>query len=205
MQNHSPVPFPVVSMGKFSILFWATMGLYALYWFYLCWAAMESIQQRQFFKPGRSLFAVFFVHSLFGKIHAIETQQTDACKWNHKHLTWVFIAAYVIHILVFWWIEVEQPAHWLRLLASFPILLAQYYCLYQVQLAINRINNDPFGRTNHQFSAANQIWIVVGCYLWISVVISVVTPVTNNQTTQAPSNNRTTSVPPGDRTLAPSE
>lgn len=64
MQPTTTQPFYVVSMGKFSALFIATMGLYSLYWFYKHWSLLGAAQQKSKQPILRTVLNVVFMPAL---------------------------------------------------------------------------------------------------------------------------------------------
>lgn len=160
---------PVVSMSKFSILYFATMGWYALFWFYQCWSAVRDARQKRMFPILRSLFAVFFVHELFRYLRSKE-DPNNLYPWNPNKNAWLFIIVGFLGVaLTFAATEVGLGAI-AHLMIFVVLLFAQFYVLYRVQLVINRINNDPFGKTNVKLTFENNLWIAFGFYLWFSNV-----------------------------------
>lgn len=170
MAIRSQASFPVVSMGKFTLLYFSTMGFYSLYWFYRNWAAAELITGRNLFKIGRTLFAMFFVHQLFALVKAEQKTDEQEYPWRPVYLAWFYIGAGALQFLLTLVVEQYQLSSWLRLFVFCVSLLAQFYVLYTVQLVINRVALDPFGEGNKKLNFQNHLWIAFGLYLWFNTI-----------------------------------
>lgn len=168
MTDASKESFYVVSMGKFSALFFCTSGAYGVYWFYRMFCSMEAKTERNLFPLGRALFSIFFVHGAFNFVRSAELGTQHTRPWQPNQLAWVFIGAAVFRLVL----GVLGLEYQLGQLFDFAVvivaLLVQFYVLYQVQLAVNRIASDPFGRSNARMDGRNKIWLAVGAYIWAS-------------------------------------
>lgn len=169
MQTNSP-SLPVASMGKFTVLYFATAGFYSLYWFYRCWAGAEKISGRTYFKFGRAAFAVLFVFELFQLLFNEERRRQSDYPWRPARLAWIFIGAAVAQVFLTYGVERLELGCWGRLSVFVLVLMVQFYSLYQAQLAINRIEGDPFGKANQRLNLFNHVWIMVGLYIWLKLI-----------------------------------
>ena len=156
-------------MGKFTLLYFVTAGFYSLYWFYRCWAGLEKQNGRRYLKVGRAAFAVLFVHDLFAQLDTVDRQRGDTYTWQPARLAWVFVGAAVAQFVLTYWVEYLQWGCWARLGVFVGALMAQFYALYQAQLIVNRIEQDPFGRRNQALNMQNHIWIIFGLYIWFTL------------------------------------
>lgn len=170
MQNNSSPTFPVVSMGKFTLLYFGTMGFYSLYWFYRNWNAAEAITGRNLFKIGRTLFAMFFVHQLFALVQTQQKTQAQQHAWQPFKLAWVYIGAGAIQFFLTLVVEQYGLSPWLRLFVFCAALVVQYYVLYTAQLVMNRVALDPYGNANSKLNIHNHLWIAFGFYLWFNTI-----------------------------------
>lgn len=157
-------------MGKFSLLYFATMGFYSLYWFYRNWAAAEAITGRNLFKIGRTVFAMFFVHQLFALVQSQQKTPEQEHAWQPLKLAWVYIGAGVAQFVLTLVVESYGFSPWLRLLVFCLALLVQFYVLYTAQLVMNRVALDPYGSANRKLNIHNHLWIAFGFYLWFNSV-----------------------------------
>lgn len=167
MQTPSSKNFPVVSMGKFTLLYFATAGMYTLYWFYACWRGEERRTGRKLFPVVRALFSVFFVHTLFNIIYKENQKTGNEYRWNPARVAWVFVAAYAGEAVFLIFSEQLMVSRFVYMLISIVGLFVQYYALYTVQLVINRVGQDPYGRDNEKLTVQNNLWIAFGVFLWV--------------------------------------
>lgn len=176
----------VVSMSKFTILYFCTGGMYLIYWFFLGWKTVEKATDRRLFPIGRSLFAVFFVHEFFRFVRDRQKQRGDEYPWQPNKLAWFFIGVNFIYVMVYLTAEAAQP-HWLLSLMTFLMVqVVQYYVFYKVQLIINRIEGDPFGQENRNITLQNQLWMIFGAMFWVNVVLTTYLQATGQLPQRAP-------------------
>lgn len=170
MENPATQRMYVVSMGKFTLLYFCTAGMYLLYWFYLGWLAVEKHKGRKLFPVGRALFSVFFVHEFFGFVRERQLAAGDEYLWQPAKLAWLFIGVNFFYVAVYLMAGTAQP-HWLLSLLTFLMVqLVQFYVFYKVQLVINRIEGDPFGGANRTITLQNQLWMIFGAIFWVNVI-----------------------------------
>jgi len=162
--------FPVVSMGKFTVLYFTTLGLYRFYWFYQCWEGIDKVKPTRESLIGRMIVAAFFPHSLFRAISKIESERGEPYHWNPSKLAWIYIYAWVIGGVLSVFPPELQPGAILGLLIHLIVLSARFYSLYQVQLVMNRSEGDAFGRSNQVLSLHNNLWIAFGLFLWVGKI-----------------------------------
>lgn len=162
--------FYVVSKLKFSALFIATLGLYTIYWFYINWRNYRDVAGVKIMPAPRSLFYIFFTHSLFNKVE--EDLKTKAIEYNWwpKTLATLFvilsIASNVFDRLSFR--EIGSPLTDVLSLAILPISLL---IMLKVQKAINLSQDDPEGTSNSKFTTYNYLWVILGLIFWALLVI----------------------------------
>ena len=162
---NSSHPFYVVSMGKFTVLFLATLGNYSLYWFYKNWVYIGQHQQRNTYPLLRTVFFIFFIPQLCYELAKYQTTQNQSYPWSPAFVSGGYIASSLC--VLFTTMGVTQghlSGGWLWL--QFPAVFFQYYLVYKFQLVANRACADAFGKTNAQFSILNHVWITVGIFFW---------------------------------------
>lgn len=172
-------PFAVVAMGKFTLLFFVTVGLYWLYWVYRNWIAYELVTGQRVFKLWRTLFAVFYIHELFAQIEKQNLLNGSTYSWSPASKAWIFIGAGVTTLLLDY---LGQVYSWTGPIFGLAALLVTrlmiFYALYSAQLVINRSAGDPFGRQNQRLTVANQVVIILGLLLWFNFLQAVYLEVT---------------------------
>lgn len=156
-------------MGKFTILFVSTLGIYGVVWLYLNWMAYEKVTGKRVFKFGRTVFSVFFIHDLYYTLDKKNRALESPFPWSPSVKAWVFISAGIVELIV---ALVGDAQGWRG--PSFTLaglVLARFisfYSMYTAQLVINRTAGDPYGQSNRKLSMSNQLFIVLGFYLWFS-------------------------------------
>ena len=166
--------FPV-SEGKLITLYILSFGLYGIYWFYMNWKLQQAKMDKKIFPVWRSIFSIFFTHSLFKRINRSAEHLEKKHKFNANVMATLFVAAVVISNLLD---RVSVNTSILEALSdnsviiiSLVIFLLSTYPLVVVQATINRINNDILGYLNHKYTIWNYLLIVTGSILWLMVLL----------------------------------
>ncbi|NHZ95299.1 hypothetical protein [Massilia sp. CCM 8734] len=165
--------FYVVSQRKFTILFLATVGVYEFYWFYMNWCLVRR-QSRLVYGPdstiwpaARSVFALFFVHSLFNAVAAHAAARARPLVWDHRSHALILVVLLGATHAVNWMSDTN--------LNSGLMLFLVFATCYRERLAQGYINHscgDPQGESNNELTWANYVWIALGCLLWGVVFVS---------------------------------
>jgi hypothetical protein len=173
--------FYVVSTRKLAILYVATFGLYALYWFYKNWDRYKdawpyaSEVGSTIWPVPRAVFSVFFVHSLFRKVKTHGEDKPAVARWSNM----LDATQMVLLLLVASFLDraarnsLGSPyTDWLSLAILAPLL----FQFVKAQRMINLSCGDPAGTGNSGFSKANYAWIIVGGLWWVLVLIGTFLP-----------------------------
>ncbi len=163
--------FYVVSKTKLIVLYIATAGLYELYWFYTNWSYYRSSKGINLWPVPRSLFSIFFAHSLFGKVDTAVQEKSPGFVWSPS----VWATLYVLLTILSnvgdrFASTVIGDFAYLIAVVTFPMTA---WVFVNVQGAVNISQGDPEGTTNSTFTAANYIWIALGTLVWALVVAGV--------------------------------
>lgn len=168
-EEENPEFFPT-STKKLIILYIATLGIYPVYWFYKQWKYQQKVMDKKIIPILRSIFLVFFTHSLFRNIEAAAEKKNIAVSWGANALASVFIILIILSNVLDNFnrhSETITALDYISLLLLFPIAIP----LYMVQLTINKINNDPQGKLNSRFSIYNYIFILLGVLWWLLILV----------------------------------
>ena len=150
--------FPV-SRKKLIVMLIVTFTLYQLVWFYKNWAYVRSRGERVL-PIVRTIFAVFFCHSLFARIRRRGAPSGIRFPADLLAIGWLVctIAGNVL--------DRFAPPEDLSIIdgLTFLLLFAAASFLVPVQDAINAINRAevPDHDPNDRFTVWNWLWIVVG-------------------------------------------
>jgi len=162
--------FYVVSTFKFSVLYFSTLGLYILYWFYKNWALYKNVTGEKMWPVARAIFSIFFAHALFVGVDDALKNKGNSYSWDPR----LFASGYILLSIVNYVMDrlsakdIGSPYTDIASLAVLPIL---YFTLLTPQKAINMSQNDPTGSDNNRITAANFGWIFIGVLLWILGII----------------------------------
>ena len=84
--------FYVVSEFKFTLLFFGTLGLYQIYWFWNHWNSFKHSTKTSMIPILRAIFSIFFTHSLTREINSEIVSKGIDYKWDPGVVaTWVVI------------------------------------------------------------------------------------------------------------------
>ena len=157
------------SNKKLLVLFFSTLGLYCVYWFYKHWAYQNARMDKKILPAIRSVFNIFFTHSLFSRISAAAKAKGIRTNIHFSGLATLYVIAQIASSLID---SASNKTDYVGLLdyASIAILLVVVYPLYAVQKVANQINGDPEGELNSQFSVYNYLFIVLGGIFWLFII-----------------------------------
>jgi hypothetical protein len=161
--------FYVVSPAKFWTLFLMTFSTYSIYWVYKHWANWKVKRKENIWPVMRTIFSIFFYHSLADEIDKEILIQRVAYQWSGR--MWATLAVILIiieRILSRVTDDNTPPILDLLLVLTVPTM---GYFLYQFQCAANAACLDEEGVTNSKFTAANIVWCVLGGMFWVLVIL----------------------------------
>ena len=163
--------FYVVSPKKFLVLYFGTMGLYLLYWFYKHWALYKATHSEKMWPVMRSIFSIFFTHSLFEAFDLRVREVKSNFSWSPGGLATTFVILSIIDRISERMAsnEVGSP---LTDTMAFILMPMLGYVLYKAQLAANVGMGDHLGKANTYLTAANYVWLLIGGALWLIVILS---------------------------------
>jgi hypothetical protein len=165
-------PLYVVSLGKLTLLFVATLGVYQIYWFYKHWQQHKAATGENIMPFWRAVFSVFFVHKLFAAISA-RSSGPEATSWSHAKLANVFVVLTIVGVVLsrisgasneFGILDVVGIA--LGLLTVIPLRTAQHIA--------NIASGDPHGTHNAGYGAGAIVALVLGGLGWLLIAAGTV-------------------------------
>lgn len=165
----SEIEFFPSSQTKLAILYFATFGMYPVYWFYKNWKLRQKVYGENVIPFLRALFFVFFTHSLFKKIEESSTAKGIAA-WGATTLATIFVLLTIIsNVLEKFNSNTEEIG--VIDYTGMIVLVILVWPIYVVQGIVNKVNNDPTGELNSSYSIYNYIFIVLGVLIWLLVVV----------------------------------
>lgn len=153
----TPIYFPV-SLTKFVVLHFCTVGMYQLYWFYENWKLILEREQSEASPFWKTFFMFIYCYTLFEKVRS----SAAAIKIAHS-ISVPFLATGWILMSTLWLLPDPYGL----------VALLSIVFLIPVQQAANRVNEAlvPSHDQNERFTALNIVAVVIGGLLLVSVVI----------------------------------
>ncbi len=159
-----------VSQYKFVIMYFMTLGLYSVYWFYKNWKFQQPLMEKNIWPVWRSIFSIFFTHSLFQRVRISAEKKNINTGYSYSFMATMFVTLMVVGNVLS---NFERSGTFGSIsIVSMFILLGGLYPLYVVQETINNINGDPHGVFNNDITLINYVFIVAGAVLWFSIVLA---------------------------------
>lgn len=179
-RNKENPEFFTVAPNKLIVMMLLTHGLYVGYWLYKNWKMYGVSSGRSIWPLARTILSVFYIPSLFCKMDR-------ACKANDgPGLPYWGVSAALYILLPFLPLltgivagmqnalagnEDVPNVFWIDLLMGTAIFLVQTLIVLRIQRFINRLNGDPDGIANNQYSIANGVWIAIGLLVWLGLTV----------------------------------
>lgn len=168
--GNEAAPFYVVGAAKFVVLYLATLGTYALYWFYRNWRLNKEATGEDMWPVARAIFSIFFIHALFRRVE----QRLDAAgrrlDWNPEAQATLLVVLLVVSNVLDRVSARIETAGVLDVL-SLVLLLPLAVVFLKAQAAINLACGDAAGDGNRRLTAANYLWIAIGGVLWVLILV----------------------------------
>ncbi len=158
-------PFFVTSKTKLLVLYFMTMGVYSIYWFYKHWKTHQSVMDKTIIPVLRAIFSIFFTHALFHRIEDFSIKKGLA-KWNATFYATIFVLLSVISAIIDFF-SIKMGTSGVLDIISLGLFMVLFYPLYKAQMMANQVCDDPKGQTNSQFSLYNILFIILGGFFWI--------------------------------------
>ncbi|MCE0495472.1 hypothetical protein [Vibrio salinus] len=157
--------FYVVSMRKFTILFFATFGLYQVYWAYKNWVNYKTETGEKVWPIARAIFQIFFTHSLFRKVDAELKGTQLPYSWHPAYTAHAYVSLLIVGRILdrLSLKNIGSPYTDLLGILVIPVI---WYVLQIAQKAINISSGDSTGEQNDKLTVLNWFWIVVGLLFW---------------------------------------
>ncbi|ELK4741365.1 TPA: hypothetical protein ACG4N4_006397, partial [Pseudomonas aeruginosa] len=135
--------FFVTSLGKMSVLFLVTLGLYGVYWMYKHWKAQQPQMERRISPVWRAIFGIFFFHALARRIHQALPEERQALWSPSKDATWAVLLTVAANLISH--LTDVVPALEPYSLPSLLLLLTPLIPMRNIQRQANLASGDPQG------------------------------------------------------------
>lgn len=167
----SAVPaFYVVGKTKFLVLYVATLGTYALYWFYKNWSNYKAATREDVWPVARAIFSIFFIHALFRSVLERIVAAGKSIKWDPQAQATLLVVLLVLSNIMDR-VASRVAEYGFLDVASILLLIPLAITFLKAQAAINLASNDVDGASNSHLTGLNYLWIVIGAILWVFVFI----------------------------------
>ncbi|MGV6851895.1 MAG: hypothetical protein ACWA5R_06925 [bacterium] len=177
--------FYVVSVKKLLILYIGTLGLYTIYWFYQNWHLQKIKYHTNTWPVMRGLFAIFFVHSLFGLVDdRIKSRGIDY-DWNPSVMATLLVLLVVAQNILGRIIDSEQYIA-MVMFVNLWLMVGTVYILVEAQKVINLFEGDIKGQGNAHLTGYNALWLFFGVIFWLLIMLGLL--ITLNPTLIPPVN-----------------
>ena len=162
--------FFVVAPRKLLLMYVATLGLYAYYWWYQHWARYRRFNREPLWPVARAIFPVFFAHRLTGEIDDRLSRLRLSRGWSPGLLATAFVLLQIFSSVAdrFSWYDVLSP--WSDV-AGLALLLPIGLLLMRIQRAANRAAGDADAQANGRLTWANWAWLVPFGLLWLLLLV----------------------------------
>lgn len=159
----------VTSIRKMAILYIATLGMYILYWGYKQWDSQRSSMPKRIMPVWRSIFIVFYMHSLARRIgESLQAQGQPL--WKSSNAATLFVVLVVVGgVLSNVTSRIEVPVL-IDVLVLF-LQLASLLPMITIQRQANLASGDAEGTSNDSMSGSNIVFLVLGGLLWVLYLI----------------------------------
>lgn len=162
--------FYVVGLKKFYQLYFCTLGLYLVFWFYENWRLYRARHGLQIFPALRAVFPIFFTHALFMSIDRSLIKKGYDFHWSASGLATFFVGLSVLDA-VLRFAAYHEVMIGLMTIGYLLIMLIVAVVIARAQRAINILHEDELGESNQRLTFINVGWCMLGGYLWLSVLV----------------------------------
>ncbi len=168
--NTTEMEFYAVSQKKFLIMFLGTFGLYSIYWFYKHWNLYKASQNEAIWPIMRSIFQIFFTHSLFSLFEMKYQGKTGEPPKSINNIATIFVVIAILGNLGNSLAErgYGVPFTYFSFLIALPI---SGWCLYQAQSLANYASDDVEASSNNKLTLLNYIWLALGSIIWFLNIV----------------------------------
>lgn len=162
--------FYVVSRFKFTVLYTATLGLYGAYWFYRHWSHYKTRNRARIWPIPRTIFSVFFAHSLFRLIYRKAVEADQSRRWRPNWYATIYVIADII-----WSFSEILTSFDVSVMTIIAISLVSMIVIgrvfFEAQINANIACADAAGKSNSRITFANYGWIFAGMLMWVLYAI----------------------------------
>lgn len=154
------------------MLWFATFGMYSLYWFWRHWKLHKLDKKLDIWPVPRAIFAIFFAHSLNSEIDYRIQRERLQHRWSPAGWATLFVIAILGGRLILRFLELAlSPLETLAILVAMQLCGAAF--AYHSQRAANIACGDPDARANRHLTILNGVWLLLGAAFWLLLSLGV--------------------------------
>ncbi|PTQ70039.1 hypothetical protein [Pseudomonas sp. GV071] len=173
LSSEHGAPFFVVSLRKVCLLFLLTFGWYSFYWSFKHWYTQRRSAGEPVTPLWRSIFYLFFTHSLFGLINK-RLAARELPYWRYAAAPHVFVGLAVVIWLINLLAYGDERTMVVALLPVMALLIVRVLALMAIQRQANLASGDPSGASNSGLSGWTSVFIVVGAGYWALILLGAI-------------------------------
>ena len=157
--------FYVVSIRKFLLLYFMTMGCYLIVWFFENWKQYRKATGVKVWPGVRALAGVIMIFSLFGKVQKALSESGRTYRWFPVARGILIFTVWVVSVFFAFMPIDEFWAPWV-IVISLLLMGVLGFLLVGAQRAINFLEHDPSAQSNSTLTFANGVWVGAGGFIW---------------------------------------
>ncbi len=163
--------FYTVSDGKFFTLFFASLGLYLVYWSWKNWRRYQRATGAKVSPLARGLLPLFFTHALL--FRAEELLHERGMHWTEPPEVWAnrFVMATVMGV-IFNGLARNDIGNPLTDLGCLAMLVVQGLAVCKSQQVLNFAADDPLGESNARLGLVDYLCLVPGVLVWLFILLA---------------------------------
>ena len=165
-------PFFITSISKLCLLYMFSFGLYALYWGYKQWDSQRFAVGKKIWPIWRTLFLLFYTHSL-SRLIAVRLDQQQQPAWRYNGTAICYVVMWLVSLAAFFYPGGLLPPL-AELFVWLALLVGSVLPLVAIQRRANLASLDPQGQSNSSYSAFNWLFMVIGAVIWALAILGYV-------------------------------
>jgi hypothetical protein len=151
----------LISTSNFILLCVLSVGLYSIWWIYKCWRFFMQKDKLSIQPVARTIFSLFFLHSLLAMIFEFAKEKGYSKKYN---VTLLFIMFFAFNFLAY----LPDP-YFLVSIFAFTSLLQPFNALNYAKL--NSLDLEVVEQNS--FNSRQKVLLVCGSIFWLLMILGI--------------------------------
>jgi hypothetical protein len=158
--NSSYKPEPVViNPFHFTLLWLATLGIYAIWWQYKCWKYFSEVEEEDRWPGVRAVLFLFFGMELFEKIKLYCLEYESEVSYN-SFVIWLTVIA--VNVVA----RLPSPYFWISILGFIPFL-------FPVRELNFYFTGNKNGYVDDKLNDRQVLLLFLGVIFWMMIIASI--------------------------------